>query len=320
VQHRELGRSDLRVSALGLGCWAIGGPFWRGDQPVGWGDVDDQVSLEALERAVEVGINFFDTSDVYGCGHSERLLGMALSGRRKEVVIATKFGNIWEESSRRITGFSGEPAFIRKACEGSLRRLQTDYIDLYQFHIGNYDLGLMDHVIEVLEQLVDEGKIRWYGWSTDDPERAAFIARGEHCAAIQQRFNLFEGNELVLRLCEAEKLASINRSPLAMGLLTGKFKATTTFADNDVRRNWNLSSGEPAKRLQRMEEIREVLTVGGRTVAQGAIAWLWTRSGSCFPIPGFRTPEQVTENAAAMAFGLLSPSQMNDIQELVAAN
>ena len=174
---RILGRSGIEVSGLGLGCWAIGGPFWRGNQPVGWGEVDDNQSREALERALELGVTFFDTSDVYGCGHSERILGQMLSDRRKQVVIATKFGNIFDEQTRRVTASSAEPAYIRRACEASLRRLRTDYIDLYQLHIGNYDLARVDEVIETLERLVDEGRIRWYGWSTDDPERAAAYAR-----------------------------------------------------------------------------------------------------------------------------------------------
>src|SRR5262245_14983095 len=123
---RRLGRSQLTVSALGLGCWAIGGPFWRGENPVGWGEVDDKQSLAALQRALDLGVNFFDTSDVYGCGHSERILGQALAGKRDQVIIATKFGNIFDEQARQITGASGEPDYIPRACEASLRRLQTD--------------------------------------------------------------------------------------------------------------------------------------------------------------------------------------------------
>ena len=316
--ERTLGRSGLAVSALGLGCWAIGGPFWRGNQPVGWGDVDDNQSREAIERALELGVTFFDTSDVYGCGHSERVLGDVLSDRRKQVVIATKFGNIFDEQTRRITGASAEPDHIRRACEASLRRLRTDYIDLYQLHIGNYDLARVDEVLETLERLVDEGRIRWYGWSTDDPARAEAFSRGPHCAAIQQRFNLFEGNAETLSVCEGAELASIVRGPLAQGILTGKFTSDSMLPVNDVRHSWDFHEGEQAKRLAALGAIREVLSAQKRTLAQGALGWLWARSKMMIPIPGFKYIEQVEENAASMAFGPLSSDQMEEIQELMA--
>lgn len=307
---RKLGRANITVSALGLGCWAIGGPFWRGDRPVGWGEVDDAQSLAALARALEMGVTFFDTSDVYGCGHSERILGQALQGKRDQVVVATKFGNIFDEQTRQITGSSGEPGFIRNACEASLRRLNTDYIDLYQFHIGDYDLAKAGEVVETLEGLVDEGKIRAYGWSTDDPERAAIFAQGTHCAAIQQRFNLFEGNSKVLSICEANNLASINRGPLAMGLLTGKFSHESTLPANDVRHGWDLQGGEQANRLDQLAKLRELLTADGRTLAQAALGWLWARSPVTIPIPGFKNSAQVEENVGALARGPLSAEQM----------
>jgi aryl-alcohol dehydrogenase-like predicted oxidoreductase len=316
--ERELGRSGVAVSALGLGCWAIGGPFWRGNQPVGWGEVDDNESRAAIERALELGVTFFDTSDVYGCGHSERILGQVLADRRKQVTIATKFGNIFDEQTRRITGASAEPAYIRRACEASLRRLRTDYIDLYQLHIGNYDLRRVDEVLETLERLVEEGRIRWYGWSTDDPERAAAFSRGPHCATIQQRFNLFEGNRDTLAVCESEGMASIVRGPLAQGILTGKFTPESTLPSNDVRHNWDFRQGEQAKRLEVLGAIREVLTAEKRTLAQGALGWLWARSKVMVPIPGFRNVAQVEENAAAMWFGPLSEDQMQEIEALMA--
>jgi aryl-alcohol dehydrogenase-like predicted oxidoreductase len=316
--QRVLGRSELAVSALGLGCWAIGGPFWRGDRPVGWGEVDDRQSLMALQRALELGINFFDTSDVYGCGHSERILGEALAGHRDEVVIATKFGNVFDEQTRRITGASGDPDHIRRACEASLRRLRVETIDLYQFHIGNYDLARVDEVLETLELLVEEGKIRWYGWSTDDPVRAAAFARGEHCAAIQQRFNLFEGNADTLAVCEREGLASVVRGPLAQGILTGKFRPDSALPADDVRHGWNFREGAAARRLEALNQVREVLTAGKRTPAQGALSWLWTRSPVMIPIPGFKTVQQVEENVGALAHGPLTEDQMAEIEDLMA--
>ena len=184
---RTLGRSEIEVSAMGLGCWAIGGPFWRGDTPVGWGEVDDDESIRAIHRALDLGVTFFDTADVYGAGHSERVLARALKGVRESVVIATKFGNVFDEATKQITGSDASPAYIKRACEASLRRLETDYIDLYQFHLNGYEAGKGAKVRDTLEALVAEGKIRAYGWSTDFPDRARVFAEGDHCAAANSR-------------------------------------------------------------------------------------------------------------------------------------
>ena len=125
---RKLGRSGIEVSALGMGCWAIGGPFWSGTTPHGWGEVDDAESERAIHRAIDLGATFFDTANVYGAGHSERVLGRALAGQRQRVVIATKFNAVFDESTRQVTGADASPAGIRRACDESLRRLKTDYI------------------------------------------------------------------------------------------------------------------------------------------------------------------------------------------------
>ena len=138
TDQRSLGRSGVEVSSLGMGCWAVGGPFWEGDIPLGWGDVDDDESIRAIHSALDFGINFFDTSDVYGAGHSEGVLGKALDGRRDKAVIATKFGNVFNEETRQVLGSSASPEHIHVACEASLRRLNTEYIDLYQFHLNDY--------------------------------------------------------------------------------------------------------------------------------------------------------------------------------------
>ena len=314
---RRLGRGGSEVSALGLGCWAIGGPFWRGENPVGWGQVDDAESLRALHLGLELGITFFDTSNVYGCGHSERVLGQALAGRREDVVIATKFGNVFDEEARHITGSDASPAGIRRACEESLRRLNTSYIDLYQFHLGDYPAERAGDVRDTLEQLVAEGKIRGYAWSTDDPVRARIFAEGPHCTAVQHHLNLFDDAPAMIALCEELDLASINRGPLAMGLLTGKFSTATRLPADDVRRGWDFEHGTQAEQLRKLEAVREVLTAGGRTLAQGALGWLWARTETTVPIPGFKTTEQVRDNAGALQHGPLSASQMAEIDALL---
>lgn len=322
--YRTLGRSGIRVSAVGLGCWAIGGPFWSGETPVGWGEVDDSESIRAIHRALELGVNFLDTADVYGTGHSERVIARSLAGRRHEVVIATKFGNRFDETARQMTGSDASADYIRRACEASLQRLNTDVIDLYQLHINDYPAERAAEVRDTLETLVSEGKIRSYGWSTDFPERARVFVEGPNCAAIQLDMSVLNDNAPLIALCEQFNQAAIIRGPLAMGLLTGKYTADSKLGRNDVRGErsptWMqyFKDGKPSPEwLVRLDAIREVLTSGGRTLAQGALAWLWARSPQTLPIPGFRTVAQVEDNTGALKFGPLSAGQMQQIDALL---
>ena len=317
---RILGRSGIEISAMGLGCWAIGGPFWEGETPHGWGDVDDSESIRAIRSALNLGVTFFDTANVYGAGHSEEVLGAALGADRSRAVIATKFNATFDETTRQITGSDSSPEGIRKACEDSLRRLNTDYIDLYQFHDNGYPAEKAEPVRETLEALVREGKIRAYGWSTDFPDRARVFAKGEHCTAIQLQLNVLDDNPEVIAVCEEHDLAAINRGPLAMGLLTGKYTARYKIAADDVRGKkspgWMkyFKDGHPNPVwLKKRDAVKAVLTQGGRSVSQGALAWLWARSSQTVPIPGFRTVKQVEENVRAMDFGPLTPGQMAEI-------
>ena len=319
---RELGRSGIHISGIGLGCWAIGGPFFAGDVAVGWGEVDDDESIRAIHCGLERDINFFDTSDVYGAGHSEEVLGRALAGRRNQAVIATKFGNTFDSATRQMTGGNASPKYIQQACEASLRRLQTDYIDLYQLHINLTHQQAIE-ARGALEHLVQTGKIRAYGWSTDDAANARLFAQGPHCTAIQHDLNVIQDSPDVIAVCETFNLASINRGPLAMGLLTGKFNTASQLAANDVRGqslDWMkyFQDGKPNPEwLTKLDAIRGVLTSNGRTLAQGALAWLMARSPQCVPIPGFRTVVQVMENSGALQFGPLTPVQMDEIDVLL---
>ena len=321
---RTLGRAEIEVSALGMGCWAIGGPFWAGEMPLGWGEVDDAESTRAIHAALEMGVNFFDTANVYGAGHSEVVLGKALAGRREQVVIATKFNAVFDETTRQVTGSDSTPAGIRKACEDSLRRLGTDYIDLYQFHDNGFPPEEAGPIRDTLEQLLEEKKIRAYGWSTDFPASAEFFARGEHCSAIQAELNVLDDNAAIVALCEKHNLGLINRGPLAMGLLTGKYNGTVKPSSDDVRGEkspeWMkyFKQGQPsAEYAQKVGAVREILTSGGRTLAQGALAWLWARSPKTIPIPGFRTVKQVQENARALEFGPLANGQFLEIEKVL---
>ncbi|MFW6388241.1 MAG: aldo/keto reductase [bacterium] len=321
---RTLGRSGIEVSAIGMGCWAIGGPAYRDDTPVGWGEVDDGESARSIQHAIDNGVTLFDTADVYGAGHSERVLGEAVKPVRERVVIATKFGNQFDEQTRKITGSSADPEYIRSACDASLGRLQTDYIDLYQLHLGGMELELVDDVVATLEELVAAGKIRSYGWSTDDAERARAFARGEHCAAAQFQMNVLADSPDMVSTCEELDLAGLNRGPLAMGLLSGKYGPESVLPDNDVRGPnappWMrfFAEGKPNQEfLDRLDRIREILTSNHRSLAQGALAWLLARSEKTLPIPGFKTTNQVEENAGAMHHGPLSPEQMSEISQLL---
>jgi aryl-alcohol dehydrogenase-like predicted oxidoreductase len=309
-----------------MGCWAIGGPY-HGDgnnEQYGWGDVNDAESARAIHRALELGVTLFDTASSYGAGHSERVLGEALKGRRDEVVIATKWGYTFTEESRTSTGEDSSAAYTRRSAEESLRRLGTDYIDLYQLHLGGLPIPEALDLVDTLEALKAEGKIRSYGWSTDDPERAAEFAKAAPGAtAIQHDASVLQDRPEMFAVCESLGLASVNRGPLAMGLLSGKYHDGRKIATNDVRSQplpWMTyfqgASGSP-EWLGRIDAVREVLTSGGRTLAQGALAWLWGRSPAAIPIPGFRTVAQVEENAGALSHGPLSPAQVEEVQRLL---
>lgn len=324
--QRTLGRTGTRVSALGMGCWAIGGPLWDGSTAAGWGEVDDETSIAAIRRGLDLGVTFLDTADVYGAGHSERVVGRALRGVRSKVVISTKFGNTFDEATRKTTGADDSPAYAARACEASLRRLETDYIDVYFLHLGGCDMEKALALRETLEDLVRQGKIRSYGWSTDDASRAALFAAGKNCSAIQHDENVLLDNPEVIRVCEERGVASVNRGPLAMGLLSGKYESAGVPDPKDVRGTnspgWMryFQGGKPSPSfLQKIAAVREILTSGGRTLAQGALAWLWARSPATIPIPGFRTARQVEENAGAVARGPLTAVQMKEIDRLLAA-
>jgi aryl-alcohol dehydrogenase-like predicted oxidoreductase len=322
--YKKLGRSEIQVSALGLGCWAIGGPFWEGNDALGWGNVSDEESIKAIHKGLDLGINFFDTSDVYGAGHSERILGKALSNIRKEVVIATKFGFKFDESSRQVKGSDASKEYIIKACEGSLDRLNTDYIDLYQFHLNDYDPAEAENVMDVLEDLVSQGKIRNYGWSTDYVEQARVFEKGVNCTSIQFQNNVLDTATDLVELCSQSNLAGINRGPLAMGLLTGKYNNKSNFAVDDVRGSnspgWMeyFNKGKVNSEWRnKLDAINEILQCNGRTLAQGALAWLWAKSKNNIPIPGFKNIDQVEENCSAMNFGPLKKDQLLEIDRIL---
>ena len=325
---RKLGRSMIEVSAIGMGCWAIGGPWTIGGSQAGWSSVDDSESTRAIKRAFDLGVNFFDTAANYGAGHSETLLGEIFKDKRDQVVIASKFGYRVDEEKKAVTAYdaretdSDVASHLRADLEQSLRRLQTDYIDVYQLHVWGLSIERALEVRVVLEELVREGKIRTYGWSTDRSDAIQAFATLPNCSVVQQQLSVLDGNMELLHLCESLNLASINRGPLGMGLLTGKFAPDSTFKPDDVRGNmqWHpgFKDGHPTQDwLDKLNAIREVLTSNGRTLAQGALAWIWGKSQITIPIPGFRNVAQVEENCKALDFGPLNASQMAEIGRIL---
>jgi aryl-alcohol dehydrogenase-like predicted oxidoreductase len=321
---RPLGRSGIKASAIGMGCWAIGGPFTLDGRPDGWGDVDDAQSTRAIELALDLGGTLFDTADAYGTGHSETVLGYALKRRRADAVIATKFGFTYDETAKALLATDVSPAYIDWACTQSLRRLGTDYIDLYQIHVGDLPEDAADAAGEALERLVEQGRIRAWGWSTDDAQKAARMVKFPHFTAVQQELSVFRDGPDMLELCARDNLASLNRAPLAMGMLTGKFSTSSQLPGSDVRaagHSWvrHFHNGKPRPEfIARVEAIRDLLTTGGRTPAQGALGWILARSPHTIPIPGFKSEAQARENLGALTFGPLPSAVMTEIEGILA--
>jgi aryl-alcohol dehydrogenase-like predicted oxidoreductase len=203
--------------------------------------------------------------------------------------------------------------------------LGTDHIDLYQFHLGTYDPASVDPVLEALDELVAEGKIRYCAWGTEPEGVRRFVERG-HCPAVQFGLNtltmFFPEAAQMLAFCDEHDLVAIINGPLGKGLLTGKFDQATRFAEGDLRRQrgWNVQEGPVTKGRQVVEQLRDILTSDGRTLAQAALGALWARSERCLPIPGFKTEAQVRENIGALQYGPLSSQQMRAIADLVTSS
>ena len=310
------------IPALGLGTWAIGGPFFAGDDPVGWGETDDAVSLAAIGEGVAAGIRLFDTAQAYGTGHSEALLGRALA-RHPEVRIATKIGIGIDPDARQLLGEDLEPERLRDAIDASRRRLGRDRIDLVLLHLNSLPVERAEPVFDQLAGLRAAGVIGGFGWSTDFPDRAAAFAGRDGFVAVEHGLNVFFRADALLPVIEAHGLLSINRSPLAMGLLGGRYGPESRLPRQDVRgrsRDWMdyFKDGRVSEsHARRLQAVRDVLTSDGRSLVQGALGWIWGRSDRTLPVPGFRTPEQVRDLAGALAKGPLSADQMQEVERLI---
>ena len=241
----------MTVSALGLGTARIGGLGYarRGDRETTLIPEAVEESKRAVRAAVDRGVSFFDTADVYGAGRAERLLGEAIRGVRQKLVIATKFGELFDEETGKVPDGAVTPEYVVRACDASLRRLGIDVIDLYLFHLRSFPLERATGIRDALEDLVAHGKIRFYGWSTDDVERARLFAEGRHCTAVEHRLNVLMDAPEMLELCEAKRLGSVCRVPLLCGALTGRWGPTRSYrrptaaaTGSATRGSWNCSN------------------------------------------------------------------------------
>jgi aryl-alcohol dehydrogenase-like predicted oxidoreductase len=279
-----------------------------------------------VHAAVGAGVRLLDTADVYGAGHSERVLGRALgqlsAAERDDILVATKFGNLYDEGTRSGGGTDVTPEAVRRACHASLRRLGIETIDVYQLHNGATTQTEAEDVIATLESLANDGLVRWYGTSVDAVEVVDAFARAPRTVTVQTQVNVFGRDDVVMSAARGGGLAVLARSPLAMGLLTGHYDATRRPAPGDVRRDtpfWDYFDDDtmPAW-LERFVAVRELLTTGGRSPAQGSLAYLWGLDDTLIPLPGARTPEQAIENASALEHGPLTPGAVAEIDRLLA--
>ncbi len=309
MQYRTLGKTGWKVSVIGLGTWNIGGQ---------WGEVDDRTALATIWKAYECGVNFFDTADAYGepPGRSEELLGKALQGIRHEVFIATKVGN-WARRHGHPLPYTS-PLHIIACCHASLYRLRTDYIDLYQCHIGNPADAEIEVFLEAFDRLKEQGKIRAYGISTNSLDALQRFNKYGTCATCQLDYSILNRapEKDLLPYCQEQNIGVIVRGPLAMGILSGKFTPDTVFTD-EVRRSWN--EGERRQRFLRRLEVVERLRFlerNGRTMAQAALQFVISHPAVSCTIPGAKSPQQAEMNAMA-GDGTLTPEELAAINEVV---
>lgn len=299
MQYRKFGNTNLLVSEIGFGAWAIGGGAKIGETSIGWGDSNDEDSIAAMQKAIAIGINFFDTADIYGLGHSETLIGQTI-GNRKDIIIATKVGNV-ARNEQFTVDYTKE--YILEACEQSLKRLQRDTIDYYQLHTARLNHLQQGECIEAMKILQQQGKIRYWGLSlnTFDPmPEANFLMEQNLGNGFQLVLNLLNQKVLAFLAAMAEKgYGVIARMPLQFGLLTGKFDSGATFQDNDHRKN-RLTKEVILASNDALAPVWELCFKYSCSKTQLALSYLLSYTEISTIIPGIRTVEQVEQNTKGL--------------------
>ncbi|WP_276356188.1 aldo/keto reductase [Cohnella caldifontis] len=290
MEKRKLG-GKLEVSALGLGCMGMS-DFYAGR--------DEEEAVRTVRRALELGVTFFDTADMYGVGRNEELVGRALKGRRQEAVIATKFGNVRSEDGKFL-GINGRPEYVKSACEASLRRLGVDCIDLYYQHRVDPNTPI-EETVGAMAELVSEGKVRYLGLSEAAPATIRRAHAVHPITALQTEYSLWSRDveDEILPACRELGIGFVPYSPLGRGFLTGQIRRFEDLAEDDYRRNSPRFQGENfAKNLELVRRIEEIAQEKGCTPSQLALAWLLAQGDDIAPIPGTKRRTLLEENVRA---------------------
>jgi aryl-alcohol dehydrogenase-like predicted oxidoreductase len=303
MQYRTLGNSTLTVSAVGLGCMSMSGVY---------GPSDDAQAVEVIHRALDLGVNFLDSSDMYGWGHNEELVGRALRGRRSQVVLATKFGQVRNPDGANLV--DGRPEYVRQACDASLRRLGVDVIDLYFQHRVDPKVPIED-TIGAMARLVEGGKVRFLGLSEAAPGTIRRAHAVHALAAVETEYSLLYRlpAEEVLPTCRELGISFVAYSPLGRGLLSGRITSATDVPENDRRRQHpRFQEQNLEQNLKLVEPVVELARAKGVTPGQVALAWLLTRGDDVIPIPGTKRRDRLEENLGALGVRLSA----EDLQRL----
>jgi aryl-alcohol dehydrogenase-like predicted oxidoreductase len=313
MRTRQLGKFDVRLTTLGLGTWAIGGP-WQ----YGWGAQDDDESLRTILAAVEAGVNWIDTAPIYGCGHSESIVGRAVRGMTAKPLIATKCGLLWNEKRQKVNCLDFDS--IIRECEDSLRRLGVETIDLYQMHWPQPDAQI-EEAWEAMARLVEQGKVRYLGVSNATVQQIGRLQKVWPVSAVQPPYSMLRRDieKDLLPYCKQHRIGVVCYSPMQKGLLTGKFtkEFIATLAADDHRRNDPMFNGAAFERYAKIvEALRPVAQRSGKTLSQLAIAWTLRKEEVTAAIVGARKPKQIQETVAAGDW-TLNTDDISDIERIL---
>ncbi len=316
MKKRRLGYTDLELTTVGLGTWAIGGPW-----DFGWGPQDDDDSIGTIRHALDLGINWVDTAPAYGLGHSEEIVGRAIKGRRDDVIVATKCGLVWEDPSGRSVESSLKAASVRREAEESLRRLHVERIDLYQIHWPNPDEEI-EEAWEEIARLVEEGKIRYAGVSNFSVGQIRRAQKIHPVASLQPPYSMVRRDveRDLLDFCLENEIGVVVYSPMQAGLLTGKFSKERLDAlppDDWRRKNAQFREPQFSATLKLVERLRPIARNANRSLAELAIAWVLRRPAVTSAIVGARRPDQIEGTAYAGDWELTS-AEIDTIEELLA--